>query len=70
MECKEPYGKGGLSSLRTHTASQLSEDQIGQSVRVAGWIEDIRPLGSLAFITVRDATGIIQLLLRKEMGQL
>jgi len=70
VEYKEPYGKGGLSSLRTHTASQLSEDQIGQSVRVAGWIEDIRPLGSIAFITVRDATGLIQLLLRKEMGQL
>lgn len=70
VECKEPYGKGGLSSLRTNTTSQLSEDQIGQSVRVAGWIEDIRPLGSLAFITVRDASGIAQLLLRKELGQL
>ncbi len=70
VECKEPCGKGGLSSLRTHTASQLSEDQIGQSVRVAGWIEDIRPLGSIAFITLRDASGLIQLLLHKEMGQL
>lgn len=66
VEYKEPFDKGGLISLRTHTASQLSEDQIGQSVRVAGWIEDIRPLGSLAFVTVRDASGIVQLLLRKD----
>ncbi|MEM3733853.1 MAG: aspartate--tRNA(Asn) ligase [Nitrososphaerales archaeon] len=67
---KEPSVKVGFGSLRTHVASQLTEDLVGQNVRVAGWIEDIRPLGSIAFITVRDVSGVAQLLLRRELGKL
>ncbi len=70
VEYKGPYGEGGLRSLRTHTAAQLSENLIGQNVRVAGWVEDIRHLGSIAFITVRDASGVVQLILRKDLGGL
>ncbi len=66
MEGKEAFGEGDISALRTHTASQLNESQIGMSVRVAGWIEDIRALGSIAFITLRDYTGRLQLILHKD----
>ncbi|MGQ9468417.1 MAG: aspartate--tRNA(Asn) ligase [Nitrososphaerales archaeon] len=41
-------------------ASELDESLIGKKVRVAGWVEDVRPLGSLIFLTVRDVSGIIQ----------
>lgn len=45
---------------RTHYARQLGEDLIGKQVRIGGWIEDVRDIGKLAFVTVRDATGACQ----------
>jgi nondiscriminating aspartyl-tRNA synthetase len=47
---------------RTHYARQINETLIGQRVKVAGWIEDIRDIGRLAFVTIRDATGVCQLI--------
>lgn len=51
---------------RTHYARQLGENMIGQQVRVGGWIEDVRDIGKLAFVTVRDATGACQLVVTGE----
>jgi nondiscriminating aspartyl-tRNA synthetase len=47
---------------RTHYARQIDDTLIGQQVRVAGWIEDIRDIGRLAFVTIRDITGVCQLI--------
>lgn len=33
---------------------------VGQQVRVGGWIEDVRDIGKLAFVTIRDVTGACQ----------
>lgn len=46
---------------RTHFSNQLGEALVGQQVRIGGWIEDLRDIGKLAFVTVRDATGACQL---------
>ncbi len=51
---------------RTHYASQLGEALIGKDVRIGGWIEDVRDIGKLAFVTVRDATGACQLVVTGE----
>src|SRR5438094_10324205 len=45
---------------RTHYASQLDDRLVGQQVRVGGWIEDVRDIGKLAFLTIRDVTGACQ----------
>ena len=37
-------------------------DDVGKKVRLAGWVNSIRNLGGLLFITLRDETGIIQLI--------
>jgi nondiscriminating aspartyl-tRNA synthetase len=47
---------------RTHYARQVDSTVVGQQVRVGGWIEDIRDIGKLAFVTIRDATGICQVI--------
>jgi len=47
---------------RTHYARQVDSTLIGQQVRVGGWIEDIRDIGKLAFVTIRDVTGICQVI--------
>lgn len=35
---------------------------VGKEVRVAGWINSIRKLGGLTFVTLRDETGIVQII--------
>jgi nondiscriminating aspartyl-tRNA synthetase len=48
---------------RTHYTAQVDKTLLGQQVRIAGWIEDIRDIGKLAFLTIRDITGVCQLLI-------
>ncbi|MDQ3852879.1 MAG: aspartate--tRNA(Asn) ligase [Thermoproteota archaeon] len=47
---------------RTHYAFQVNSTLVGQQVRVGGWIEDIRDIGKLAFVTIRDVTGLCQVI--------
>src|SRR5919199_622512 len=54
---------------RTHYANQLDKSLVGQQVRIGGWIEDIRNIGKLAFMTIRDATGACQLVVAGEEVQ-
>jgi aspartyl-tRNA synthetase len=54
---------------RSHYASQLDESLVGTSVRIGGWIEDVRDIGKLAFVTVRDVTGACQLVVTGESVQ-
>ena len=54
---------------RSHYASQLDESLVGTFVRIGGWIEDVRDIGKLAFVTVRDVTGACQLVVTGESVQ-
>ena len=47
---------------RTKHCGEVSVEDIGNEVRLAGWVETIRNLGSLVFLTLRDETGIVQLI--------
>jgi nondiscriminating aspartyl-tRNA synthetase len=47
---------------RTHYARDLGEHMVGKEVRIGGWIEDVRDIGKLAFVTVRDSTGACQII--------
>ena len=51
-----------MNKYRTIYCGDLRSENIGEEVRVAGWVEQIRNLGSLVFMTLRDETGIIQLI--------
>ncbi len=51
---------------RTHFTNQLDESLIGKSVRITGWVEDLRELGSIIFLTVRDASGGAQVVASPE----
>ena len=41
---------------------EVTTEYVGKELKLAGWINSIRNLGSLVFITLRDETGIIQLI--------
>jgi aspartyl-tRNA synthetase len=49
-----------LSPYRSHMAGLLSTDHKGASVRVAGWVHNKRDHGSLLFVDLRDAGGLLQ----------
>lgn len=51
---------------RTHYSGQLTPEQDGQEVTLFGWVEDIRDLGNLTFLTLRDREGIVQITIFKK----
>mgnify|MGYP002543713432 CR=1 FL=1 len=54
---------------RSHYCGQLSEEHVGQTVTVMGWVDVYRNLGSLIFIDLRDRYGIIQLSFDTDINQ-
>ena len=51
---------------RTHYIGNLTPSMKGQKVIVGGWVEDLRELGKLTFLTLRDVTGVAQVVVGKE----
>jgi aspartyl-tRNA synthetase len=51
---------------RSHWAGQPRAEQVGEPVRVAGWVHRRRDHGNLIFIDLRDRTGLLQLVFRPD----
>ena len=49
---------------RDRTLDMLSEENVGETVRVAGWVENIRDHGGVSFIDLRDMYGVLQVVMR------
>ncbi|GAB3047045.1 aspartate--tRNA ligase [Sediminivirga luteola] len=52
--------------LRSHEAGELRAGQAGTRVRLAGWVDRRRDHGGVAFIDLRDSSGIVQVVVRDE----
>lgn len=46
---------------RTHRCTEVSGQNIGETVTVMGWVQKRRNLGSLIFVDLRDRSGILQI---------
>ena len=49
---------------RDRTLNNISESDVGKTLRIAGWIENIRDHGGVSFIDLRDMYGVMQVVMR------
>ena len=49
-----------MEEYRTHSCNEISLEDVGKKVRIAGWVETIRDFGGLVFLDIRDMYGITQ----------
>ena len=55
--------------IRTHDAGSLRPDQIGETVTLAGWVARRRDHGGVAFIDLRESSGVCQVVIREDMAE-
>ena len=49
---------------RNRTLHQIGEGDVGKTMKVAGWVENIRDHGGVSFIDLRDMYGVLQVVMR------
>lgn len=56
-----------MMQMRTHTCNELRASDAGKSVKIVGWMENVREVGgSLAFVVLRDFYGTTQVVVEDE----
>ena len=50
---------------RDMTIGEIGERHIGQTIRIAGWVENIRDHGGVSFLDLRDMYGVLQVVIRR-----
>ena len=49
---------------KTHDIADITISLEGSKVAIGGWVEDLRKLGKMSFLTVRDVTGLAQVIVK------
>jgi len=55
-----------MQSYRSHYSKDVTKKDYDKSITVSGWVEDIRNIGSIAFIIIRDSKGTLQVTILKK----
>ena len=58
-----------MHPYRTHTCGELRDTDVGQTVRVSGWVHRIRDHGGLLFLDLRDHYGLTQCVVEPDSGE-
>ncbi len=58
-----------MGFVKTHDISDLNANLLGKQVVLGGWIEDLRKLGKMTFITLRDVSGISQIIVKGDLNE-
>jgi aspartyl-tRNA synthetase len=58
-----PTAVGGAQPFRTAYAADLTEERVGERIRLAGWVARRRDQGGVYFFDLRDASGLVQVMI-------
>jgi len=58
-----------MGFVKTHDIGELNSQLLGKQVVLGGWIEDLRKLGKMTFLTLRDVSGISQIIVKGEINE-
>ena len=56
-----------MNNYRTHNCNELNLKNVGETVKLAGWVQTIRNLGGMKFIDLRDEQGITQIVVSADI---
>lgn len=56
------------TAMRTHNCGELSRQNVGDKITLAGWVDSIRIAGKIGFLHVRDRYGRTQIFLNKDLA--
>ena len=56
-----------MNEYRTHTLGELTIKNVGENVKLSGWVQRIRDLGAMKFIDLRDEFGITQIVVSEDI---
>ena len=51
-----------MNAYRSHNCSELTKDQVGQELRLSGWVHRVRDHGGVLFVDLRYHYGITQVI--------
>ena len=51
--------------MRTNFVGELNSTMDGKEVTLSGWVHEVRELGNLTFLLLRDSTGIAQVIAKR-----
>lgn len=54
------------TAYRTHHATEVTEALVGEQVTLAGWVDRRRDHGGVAFVDLRDSSGLVQVVINDE----
>jgi len=55
-----------MVSIRSHYSLDVTDEEYNSTISVAGWVEEVRNLGSIAFVILRDKKGTLQVTVLKK----
>lgn len=58
-----------MEFTKSHDVDELKKSMIGDNITLCGWIEDLRKMGKIIFVTLRDASGRCQIIAKGQAGQ-
>jgi aspartyl-tRNA synthetase len=57
-----------MHAFRSHTCAELTKSNVGETVRLSGWVHRVRDHGGVLFIDLRDHYGVTQVLCDSDSG--
>ncbi|MCY4491101.1 MAG: aspartate--tRNA(Asn) ligase [Thaumarchaeota archaeon] len=58
-----------MGFVKTHDIGDITASLVGSEITVGGWIEDLRKMGKMTFITLRDVSGISQIIVKGDLNE-